>query len=66
MSHFKDKKKMEVLFSPLFFGSFPGFAHLSSFWKEQYVVENEYGERHDTDRRNPKAVLGEKSVPVPL
>jgi hypothetical protein len=57
---------MKVLFCPLLFGSFSGFTHLTSFWKEQHVVENEYGAWHDTDGRKPKAILGKKSVPVPL
>jgi len=65
MSHLKTKKN-ERFFCPLLFGSFPGFVHLSSFWKEQLLVENEYGAWHDTDWRKPKAVLGEKSAPVPL
>jgi hypothetical protein len=57
---------MKVLFCTLLFGSFPGFAHLSSFWKEQHVIENEYGAWHNTDGRKQNAVLGEKRVPVPL
>jgi hypothetical protein len=65
MSEFKDNKNGSSFLSVTFW-KLPGFVHLSSFWKEQYVVENEYGEWHDTDRRKPKTVLGEKSVPMPL
>jgi hypothetical protein len=57
---------MKVFFCLLLFGSFPDFAHLSSFRKEQHVVENEYGSWHDTDGRKPITALGEKSVPVHL
>ena len=53
----KAKKKRKFLFCPLLFGSFPDFAHLSSFWKEQHVVENEYGAWHDTDGRKPNTAL---------
>jgi len=65
MSQFKDEK-MKFLFCPLIFGSFSGFAHFSSFRKEQHVTENEYEAWHDTDGRKPKAVLGKKCVPLPL